>query len=486
MGTRVLRVAGVEGVEDDDLRRGLEAIRVEQELPDGFPEEVRRAAEAAARTPRLPDLDRTDLELVTIDPPGARDLDQAMHLERDGDGYVVHYAIADVMAFLEPGDPVDREARRRGESLYGADTKVPLHPPVLSEGAASLLPDQVAPAFVWTLRLDAAGAVTAAEVVRARVRSRAQLDYEAVQRQLDGADGSAGADPGGTLALLRDVGTLRIQQEADRGGVSLPMPSQELARRGDGWHLEYRQMLPVENWNAQVSLMTGFAAAGMMIEHRVGVLRTLPPASDEAVRRLRRTARALGVPWPEGVPHPDFVRSLDPSRPDHAALVVAATTLLRGAGYAVMDGQLPELTEHAALASPYAHMTAPLRRLVDRFGLEVCAALTAGTEVPAWVREALPELPQAMADSGRRAGAYERAVLDLAEALALQDRVGSRFAGVVLEAQDDGRKGTLMVRDPAVEAPVRAAGERPLPVGEEVEAELVEADPATRRVRFSS
>lgn len=476
MGTRVLHV---DGVEDEALRRGLEAIRVEQELPAAFSEEVRRAAEAAAASPRLPDLDRTDLELVTIDPPGARDLDQAMHLERDGEGYVVHYAIADVMAFLEPGDPVDLEARRRGESLYGADTKVPLHPQVLSEGAASLLPDQVTPAFVWTLALDAEGAVTSAEVVRARVRSRAQLDYEAVQQQL------GDADPGGTLGLLRTVGELRVAQEAARGGVSLPMPAQELERREDGWHLEYREMLPVENWNAQVSLMTGFAAAAMMIEARVGVLRTLPPAPEEAIRRLRRTARALGVDWPADLPHPDLIRTLDPARPEHAALVVAATSLLRGAGYAVMDGELPELTEHAALASPYAHVTAPLRRLVDRFGLEVCASLTAGTPVPDWVREALPTLPQAMADSGRRAGAYERSVVDLAEALTLQGRIGDEFAGVVLEAQDEGRKGTIMLREPAVEAPLRTERAGGLPVGEDVTATLVEADPATRRVRFS-
>ena len=479
MGTRVLRVEGVDGVEDEVLRQGLEAIRVELELPSGFADDVQRAAEAAASDVRVPDLDRTDVEFLTIDPPGARDLDQAMHLEREGAGYVVHYAIADVMAFVRPGDPVDLEARRRGESLYGADTKVPLHPPVLSEGAASLLPDQVTPAFVWTLALDAEGAVTSAEVVRARVRSRAQLDYAQVQEQM------ASADPDGTLGLLQVVGELRLAQEAARGGISLPMPSQELERREDGWHLEYREMLPVESWNAQISLMTGFAAAAMMIEAKVGVLRTLPPAPEEAVRRLRRTARALGVDWPADLPHPDLIHTLDPARPDHAALVVAATSLLRGAGYAVMDGELPELTEHAALASPYAHVTAPLRRLVDRFGLEVCAALTAGTPVPDWVREALPELPQAMVDSGRRSGAYERSVLDLMEALVLQGRVGDEFAGVVLEGERDGRKGTVMLREPAVEAPLRAAEGQRVPVGEDVTATLTEADPVTRRVRFS-
>lgn len=166
--------------------------------PD-FPAGVEEAAGRAARSPRLPERDLAGLEFLTIDPVGAMDLDQAMHLEADGDGHVVHYAIADVMAFLEPGDPVDKEARRRGEWLYGAGSKVPLHPKVLSEGAASLLPGQERPAFVWTIRLDATGETREATVERARVRSRQRFDYESVQREINLAPAAS------TLALLKDV-----------------------------------------------------------------------------------------------------------------------------------------------------------------------------------------------------------------------------------------------------------------------------------------
>ncbi len=473
MGARVLKV----GVGSEELAAGIATIQEEQHVTPVFPPEVERAAEQAAASPRLPDLDLTEIELVTIDPEGARDLDQAMHLERDGDGFVVHYAIADVAAFVTAGDPVDREAHARGESLYGADSKVPLHPKVLSEGAASLLPDQVRPAFVWTIALDAAGAMTSARVERARVRSRARLDYVAVDARL------ADEPEGSTLALLKVVGELRIGQEAARGGVSLPMPAQEIDVEDGVARLEFRSMLPVENWNAQISLLTGFCAASMMLEHRVGVLRTLPPAPDGAVRRLRRTAQALGLDWPAEVGHADFIRGLDPQVPAQAAMVVAATTLLRGAAYVTFDGELPEQTQHAALASAYAHVTAPLRRLVDRFGLEVCAAVTAGTPVPAWVLEAWPALPEEMRDSGRRSHAYENAVLNLLEALTLHDRVGETFPAVVLETEhDDERRGTVMLREPAVEAPVSSTA--PLPVGEAVQVRLAEADPATRKVRF--
>ena len=473
MGARVLRSR----TDSAELRAGVAAIQQEQGVEPEFPAEVVKTAEQDAVRPQPPRPDRTDLDFVTIDPVGAMDLDQAMHLQRDGSGYLVHYAIADVMAFVEPGSPVDEEAHRRGESLYGAESKIPLHPPVLSEGAASLLPDQERPAFVWSIRLDAEGSVLDASVERARVRSRERLDYEGVQAN------ASGAHEDSTIALLAEVGALRVRQEAERGGISLPMPEQEVDVADGHWRLEYRAMLPVENWNAQISLLTGFVAADMMVRAKVGVLRTLPPAPDDAVERLRRTARALGVDWPASVSAPDFLRALDPARPEDAAMAVAATSLLRGASYAAFDGQLPEQTEHAALASTYAHVTAPLRRLVDRYGLEICAALCAGEAVPEWVRAGLGELPEIMQRSGHKARAYENAVLDLVEAHTLQHRVGETFRGVVLESDERDRdKGTVMVREPAVEAPVSASAA--LPVGEDVSVVLSEADPTTRKVRF--
>src|SRR5690348_6439899 len=404
------------------------------------------------------------------------DLDQAMHLERDGDGYVVHYAIADVAAFVEPGGPIDLEARRRGESMYGADDKIPLHPTELSEAAASLLPDQVRPAFLWTIKLDKEGNQTDAKVERARVRSVARLDYAGVQKRID--DGSA--DP--MMLLLKEVGELRLHQEAERGGVSLPLPEQEIDCSTNPWTLEFRAVLDVENWNAQISLLTGFAAASLMVYGKVGVLRTLPPPGPDAVKRLHRTARALGIDWPAEQHYPDFIRSLDPTNSHHLAMITASTMLLRGAGYVNFDGAIPEQPEHAALASEYAHVTAPLRRLVDRFGLEVCAALCAGTPVPDWVLEALPELPDTMRESGRKANAYENAIVNLIEASTLQGRVGEQFTGSVVETEhDDPNKGDIVIREPAVTAGV--TGTKPLPLGEEITVTLTEADPATRRVR---
>ena len=201
------------------------------------------------------------------------------------------------------------------------------------------------------------------------------------------------------------------------------------------------------------------------------------------MKRLHRTARALGIDWPAEQLYPDFIRSLDPSRPTHAAMVVACTRLLRGAGYVTFNGELPEQAQHSALASEYAHVTAPLRRLVDRYAGEVCVALCAGTDVPDWVVSAMAELPDTMAGSGRRANQYENAVVDLCEAELLHDRVGERFAAVVVDLDEkDPRKGDITIQDPAVEATV--TGTADLPLGEEVSVELVSADPRTRDVEF--
>src|SRR3546814_15244928 len=103
-------------------------------------------------------------------------------------------------------------------------------------------------------------------------------------------------------------------------------------------------------------------------------------------------------------------------------MMTACTTVLRGAGYVALDGGVPAHSGHSALASQYAHATAPLRRLVDRYVGETCLALCAGTPVPQWVSDELPGLPATMQASSQRAGRYENAVLDLAEAARSEER----------------------------------------------------------------
>ncbi len=459
---------GMPPVVPGELAKGLAAIRAAVEVPQNFPADVQAAAEQAAAEPRLPDLDRTDLELITIDPAGSRDLDQALHIFRSpSGGFVISYAIADVAAFVHPGDPIDAEAHRRGTTLYAPDRRTPLHPAVLSEGAASLLPNEVRPALLWTITLDHRGQTVAADVSRALVRSRAQLSYADAQAEIDSSS------PRETLALLKLVGQWREIRERDRGGVSLQIPQQEISREGNNWTLRYRAPEPVEGWNAQISLLTGMAAAHIMLYGQVGILRTMPPADRYSLRRLRQVAKALRIVWPPEMDYPDFLPMLNPNRPDQAAMLNACTVLFRGATYRSFSGGIPDDADHAALASDYAHTTAPLRRLVDRYTGEICVALCADEPVPEWVFRALDGLPKQMGAAERRSKHYERAIIDLLEVYLLSDRVGQTFRGTVIEVDRDKQHGTVMLSEPAVEA--RVIGDR-LPLGQEVTVRLISAD----------
>lgn len=165
-----------------------------------------------------------------------------------------------------------------------------------------------------------------------------------------------------------------------------------------------------------------------------------------------------------------------------------ASELLRGAAYTAFDGTPPAQPEHAGVGGTYAHATAPIRRLGDRFVNEVCAALVAGAEIPDWARTSLPVLPDLLAASGHRAHAFDRAVVDGTESWLLQRRVGKPFEGIIVDVEPRRHdkpgtaRGTVMVDDPAVTARVDGEG---LPLGERTSVRLETADPATRTVRFA-
>jgi exoribonuclease R len=445
------------------LRDGFREICREADVPRGFAPDVEAEADAAAAAAPGADHQRVDVPFVTIDPPGSRDLDQALHIERRGDGHRVRYAIADVGAFVRRGGALDRDTHARGVTVYAPDEKAPLHPPVLSEGAASLLPGEWRPAVLWTFDLDATGAQTDVAVRRAEVRSVAQHTYEDV--------------PADVAALLAEVGERRLALERARGGVRLAVPEQEVIREDGSWTVRYRVPLATEDHNAQISLLTGMAAAQLMLKAGTGILRTQAPPSERSLARLRRQAAALGVDWPEATPYPDFVGGLDPANPAHAAVMHEAAGVGGHAGYTVFDGAPPVDAGHFAVAADYAHATAPLRRRQDRFVLECCLAACAGEAVPDWVRAALPDLPKAMSAGTGRAGRVERGVVDLVEAAILAGREGERFDAVVI---DDG---LVQLREPAVRGRLEDGGPPP---GREVAVRLQKADMATRSVSFTA
>lgn len=508
------------------IRDAFEHLRAEMQIPADFPAPVNdEAAEVKTRfaeadlAQQFPghDASTLDIPFLTIDPEGSMDLDQALHIEKLDSGFRVNYAIADVATYVREGGAIDAEAQSRGMTLYAPDGRTPLHPPALSEDVASLLPDQVRAAAVWTIDLDETGKIASIDVRRGIVRSRARLSYVEAQALIEAhlpshaptsdPDGSgsivenqdvAAVDTAALTAtisddcldsvlLLASVGPLRQKVEQERGGVSLNVPEQEVHMTEDGdFELSFRSIMPVEDWNAQISLLTGMAGAQLMLKGGVGLLRTLPPADPRDLKRLRHTAHALGLNWRKDVSYGEFLDTLGAAGPREAAFQHEATTLFRGADYlAFTQESVPgeNAGKHNAIGAHYAHVTAPLRRLGDRYTTEICLAIAEGREVPEWVMEKLPELPKLLADSGRRAGSYERATIDIVEAAVLADNVGDTFEGAIVEVEDrDFKRGDVMIADPAVHAQVRSLGE--LPLGEVVTVTLVEADIERRRIRF--
>ncbi|MBB5918168.1 exoribonuclease R [Nocardia transvalensis] len=463
------------------------AVRTEFGLASDYPSEAVSEAREAVDAFAGARVDRTDIPLVTIDPPGALDLDQALFLERTPTGFLLRYAIADVGAVVAPDGPLARESLSRGQTFYLPDTTVPLHPEVLSEGSASLLPGQDRPAALWTIECDEQAEPQRFSVQRALVRSRARLDYAGVQ-----ADADAGRlHP--SIAALPEFGRLRIEAGLARGAIGLRLPAQTVVRDDhnhapDHWHLIIEPRTAADDWNEQVSLLTGMCAARILLGEsgsepsgqRLGLLRTMPAPPQSAIESIRRTAAALGVDWPAGAPVGRMLAGLDTNSPAALVLMSEATGLLRGASYTVVNGVVPDAVQHSGIGAPYAHVTAPLRRLADRFATEICLARCAGTAVPDWVRDGLAAAADAMRRSDGLAGKLERACLDLTESTVLADRVGASFDAVVVREGNGHRPAEVFVADPPVLAKCVGAP----PEGERVRVRLIEADPAKRTVVF--
>ncbi|ESY96848.1 RNB domain-containing ribonuclease [Mesorhizobium sp. LNHC209A00] len=447
------------------LATGLTKIRAEFHVPDGFPADVLAAAEAAAKRVPNQHADRTDILFVTLDPAASTDLDQAFSIEASGGDLLLHYAIADVAWFVEDGDAIDREAWTRGETLYLPDGKAGLYPPVIAEGAASLLPDGPRPAVIFTVRVAQDGATKLDGAERAIIQSRAKLAYDRVK---------ASDVPADFAEMARRMAT----NEQRRGASRVDPPEQEVERLADGtFRLSFRPLLQSEQDNAALSLAANMAIADAMLAHHTGLFRVMSGPDAFKVQRLRNAAQALGLSWPASTSLRDYQRTLDPTDPHQAALMLEIRHASPGASYQpYQDGVVPW---HEAMAATYAHATAPLRRLGDRYVVRCALAIANGQPVPQPVTEAFARLPKAMGRADSRASQINHAAIDLAEAVMLEGREGETFKAVVTDFVDHGMR--IQLADMAVVATVKASGLRQ---GDGLTLRLVLADPDQRSIVF--
>lgn len=447
------------------LEAGLAELRAELDLPAGFAAAALAEASEAAAVPFSDHRDRTAWPFVTLDPASSTDLDQAFHIEQAGSDLLLHYAIADVGWFVPNGGALEMEAWRRGMTQYFPGGRVPLYPPSLCEAATSLLPDGPRPAVVFSVRIAPNGAVEIAAIERSVIRSRAKLGYETVK--------VADLPP-----LLGEVARRIRAAESMRGAARVDPPQQELTREADGrFALVLKPPLPAEIDNAALSLATNLAVAQLMLDHEGGLFRVMAEPDARAVAWLRASARARGIAWAEAEDLSVLEARLDPARPSEAAFMLEIRKASHGASYAPWwEGELPW---HAAVAASYAHATAPLRRLADRYVVEAALALARTGKWPEGAAETFRKLPPVMAEAARTAGRIEKAAFDLAEAVLLSSREGERFAAVVTEINGSGARVQLL--DLPVVANIEANG---LEEGATIGLRLAKADPAKREIRF--
>lgn len=456
------------------LNQGFTAIVRQFQLPSDFPNAVVEAANHATSASREGkaawQADREDaihIPFITLDPASSTDLDQAFAIERDGDDLVLQYALADVSAFVPIGGEIEREAWKRGVTLYGLSKKIPLYPKIISQGAASLLPDGPRPAVLVIISIDSAGKVRLRSIDRVVCRSRAKFAYESIDLK--------------SIPYVEEFAKRMWADEAARGAVRVEFPQQEVIvdeSAPGGVRLVLRARLISELINSTLSLAVNMAIGSLLQKSQVGVFRVMDEPEPRAVEALRRTAHALGIAWAPAETLRDLQRRMDPENFSHQRFLLDARRAGGRARYALYNSAKPAW--HSAIGATYAHATAPMRRLADRYVLDLAVCLANGRSVPPTLTNQLSQLPVIMDRCEGRASNVDRAVVDLLEAVSLQHRIGEILEAEVVDAEN----GIVQTHDSAIRA--KATQLPKLENGATVRVRIDFADPTTRTVRLSA
>lgn len=451
------------------LKLGIDSIIEQFQLPLSFSSEIESEAARAASDFQLEDGDRgdmTDLPFVTLDPATSTDLDQAFYLEQDGDSIVLYYALADIGAFVPHGGCIAQEAWNRGVTIYGIEGKIPLYPKILSQRGASLLPDGPRPAIMVMVAIEKDGTIRLLSVESIYCVSHAKLAYDALDMR--------------EIPLLEEFAKRMWLNDLSRGAMRIDSPQQEVVadeNEPGGVRLELRSRLYSEVVNSALSLAVNIALGELLSEAGVGLFRTMDTPNESAIRQLRRSAHAFGIAWDVSESLYDLQRRLDPSNTNHQRFLLETRRSGGRASYEVFSEQ--KKPWHSAIAATYVHATAPMRRLADRYVLDLALFVANRETVPDSLIEILSKLPGVMQRSENRANGVDRAVIDLMEAVSLQHRIGEVLDAEVVDAD----AGIVQTLEGAIRA--RATNLPRCNHGDKVKVRIAAADPAKRLVRFT-
>jgi len=443
-------------------QRLLDLVAAHQ-LSHDFPAAVVDAAAEAAQF-AVDDLeDLTSLPFVTIDYPDSTDLDQALFIERRGPGYRIHYALADASAFVPTSGPLFEEALARGTSYYLPDLMVPMLPRVLCEDAVSLGPNVERRAFVFAMDLDQTGNSVTTRVCRAKIRSRAKLNYAGVDAWLrgqpsDNDGGYGGAEFEDSLRLLAEVGQARIDLAVARHVVRFDRRSTRMHvdPATGAIELEVSHRNAVQRYNEQISLLCNIEGARLLGDR--GLFRLHDPPTDAELARFAALTEAVADHHglePSWRWHHDGDQALATyidALPDEGPNLGIARALQRQAMILGKPSYFADAPgpHYGIGAECYARFSAPMREIVGVLSMHLCCGSPVDDDV---LRRAI--------EVANRAKSVQSKLSKQAMALALDHFFGEasgeperEYCGTIMGATE--RKLYLQLDEPPVDVKLYA------------------------------
>ena len=483
------------------------------EIPQAFSPAAVREAEAAKPATLKGREDWRELPLVTIDPPDAKDHDDAVHAEPDPDpnnkgGYIVHVAIADVAFYVRPGSALDRDALARGNSVYFPDRVVPMLPERISNDLCSLVPGEPRGALAVRMAIGKDGRKRAHSFHRILMRSAAKLNYAQAQAAIDGRpDDTTGPLLDSILKPLYDAYAVLKRARDERDPLDLDIPERKILLKPDGTvdRVVVPERLDAHKLIEEFMILANVAAAEMLEKKSLPLIyRVHDEPTLEKIHNLQEFLKTLDLPFAKsGALRPALFNRVLTQVKGHDSEPLVNEVVLRSQAQAEYAA---ENYGHFGLnLRRYAHFTSPIRRYAD---LVVHRALIRGLGLGEGALpetetvETLTEVAAQISVTERRAMKAERETADRLIAHFLADRIGATFqgrisgvtrAGLFVKLSDTGADGLIPIRtlgteyfnyDETRHALVGTRSGAMHRLGDVVDVRLVEAAPVAGALRF--
>ncbi|MBX9821230.1 ribonuclease R [Afipia birgiae] len=483
------------------------------EIPQEFPADVIRESEAAKPATLAGREDWRNVPLVTIDPPDAKDHDDAVHAELDSDpsnkgGYIVNVAIADVAFYVRPQSPLDREALKRGNSVYFPDRVVPMLPERISNDLCSLKPGEPRGALAVRMVIDKDGRKRSHTFHRVLMRSAAKLNYAQAQAAVDGRpDDTAGPLLDPILKPLYDAYALVKRARDERDPLDLDLPERKILLKADGTvdRVVTPERLDAHRLIEEFMILANVAAAETLEKKALPLIyRVHDEPTVEKVHNLQEFLKTLDISFAKtGALRPTLFNRVLAHVKGHDSEPLVNEVVLRSQAQAEYSA---DNYGHFGLnLRRYAHFTSPIRRYADLIvhrALIRALGLGEGALPDTETFETLSEVAAAISLTERRAMKAERETADRLIAHFLADRIGATFegrisgvtrAGLFVKLTDTGADGLIPVRtlgseyynyDETRHALIGSRSGAMHRLGDVVQVRLVEAAPVAGALRF--